>query len=483
MFMQRNVAYVLLIAMLGLIALGLVMLTSTSAVLASTDMSGVYSNLRKQCAWLLVGGATCVFLSRYDYQKLLRFAPWMLGLATLLLALLLIPHLGKTINGSRRWLSIGGWTYQPSEFAKVALILFLSWWMGKNQRRSGEFLKGFLYPLLCTVPMFALMVKQQDFGTTAIMLAIVAAILFCGGTNLFHLGLIALLAVAGLAVTTTYNHERMGRMKAWWTTVHQSDVHLTDDEARQQIQTLIGKNDPRQILAVLAKGDPADLTLIAKYQPTAFTVLAKADPGKMTGIVESNAVLLDLMVDNAPQTLNVLTQYDPKLQDVITKEKAVMAKGYQQKQALIALGSGGLSGLGLGNSRQKMYWLPEVNTDFVFPIIGEELGMWVTLSVVFAFLTLILCSGWITVHAPDPVGVLLGTGLTLMIALQALMNLAVVTSLMPCKGIPLPFISYGGSNLLTCLAAIGLLFNLHRQGIYQAQSTPTLASASYSVRM
>ena len=178
-----------------------------------------------------------------------------------------------------------------------------------------------------------------------------------------------------------------------------------------------------------------------------------------------------------------LTQYDPKHQNIVDKENAVMAKGYQQKQALIALGSGGISGLGLGNSRQKMYWLPEVNTDFVFPIIGEELGMWVTLSVVLTFLILVLCSGWITIHAPDPAGVLLGTGLTMMIALQALMNLAVVTSLMPCKGIPLPFISYGGSNLLTCLAAIGLLFNLHRQGIYQMQSAPTLASASYSVRM
>ena len=87
--------------------------------------------------------------------------------------------------------------------AKVALILFLSWWMGKYQRRSGEFLKGFVLPIACTVPMFALMVRQQDFGTTAIMLAIVAAILFCGGTNLFHLGLVAVLAATGLAITTT----------------------------------------------------------------------------------------------------------------------------------------------------------------------------------------------------------------------------------------------------------------------------------------
>jgi cell division protein FtsW len=137
----------------------------------------------------------------------------------------------------------------------------------------------------------------------------------------------------------------------------------------------------------------------------------------------------------------------------------------------------------LGNSRQKMYWLPEVNTDFVFPIIGEELGMWVALGVVLAFLVMTLCGGWITLHAPDSSGVLLGTGVTIMIALQAMMNLAVVTSLMPTKGIPLPFISYGGSNLLTCLAGVGLLFNIHRQGIYQNQRPQALVAKPYSVRM
>ncbi len=385
MFMQRNVAYLLLITMLGLIALGLVMLSSTSAVLAAHDMSAVYSNLRKQCAWLTIGGIVCVFLSRYDYQKLLRFAPYALGLACILLILCLIPHVGRRINGSPRWLSFGGWTYQPSEFAKLALILFLSWWMGKNQRRVGEFLKGFLWPMLIVAPLFLLMIKQEDFGTTAIMLAIVVSIMFVAGSRMIYLLPVPVLGFAGLLTLTFLKPERLAR---WMAFLH---PHL----------------------------------------------------------------------GNSP----------------------VDAKQWQQLQALIALGSGGLTGLGLGNSRQKMYWLPEVNTDFVFPIIGEELGMWITLSVVLAFLILVLCSGWITIHAPDPAGVLLGTGITLMIALQALMNLAVVTSLMPCKGIPLPFISYGGSNLLTCLAAIGILFNLHRQGIYQTHSTPTLAVTAYSVRM
>jgi len=385
-FMQRNVAYLLLIVMLGLIALGLVMLSSTSAVLAPTspDMTGVYSNLRKQLVWLVVGGIVCVTLSRYDYQKLLRHAPWMVGLACILLALCLI--VGVRINGSPRWLRVAGWTYQPSEFAKLALIVFLSWWMGKYQRRAGEFLKGFFWPMLCVVPLLALMLAQEDYGTTAIMGAIVVAMMFTVGTKLRYLVPASIFGLLGIVVISLFKAERYGR---WMAFLHSG--------------------------------------------PTSDPVL--------------------------------------------------MQKIYQQKQALIALGSGGLSGLGLGNSRQKMYWLPEVNTDFVFPIIGEELGMWVTLAVVFAFLVLMLCSGWITIHAPDPAGVLLGTGLTLMIALQALMNLAVVTSLMPCKGIPLPFISYGGSNLLTCLAAVGILFNMHRQGIYQLQNSPALTPMSYSVRM
>jgi cell division protein FtsW len=382
MFMQRNVAYLLLIIMLGLIALGLVMLSSTSAVLAPLDMTGVYSNLRKQLVWLALGGIVCVFLSRYDYQKLLRHAPWMLGIACVMLVLCLIPHIGVKVNGSPRWLRLAGWTYQPSEFAKLALILFLSWWMGKNQRHAREFMKGFFWPILCTAPVFALMVRQQDYGTTAILLAILVAILFCSGTRLLYLLPVPVLGLLGIIVISLFNPQRMARWMAF----------LHPDQFR----------------------------------------------------------------DGA---------------------------GYQQWQGLIALGSGGLWGLGLGNSRQKMYYLPEVNTDFVFPIIGEELGMWVTLAVVLAFLLLVLCSGWITIHAPDPAGVLLGAGITVMIGLQALMNLAVVTSLMPCKGIPLPFISYGGSNLLTCLAAIGILFNMHRQGIYQAQTAPALTPMSYSVRM
>jgi cell division protein FtsW len=389
MFMQRNVAYMLLIVMLGLIALGLVMLSSTSAVLApsSSDMNGVYSNLRKQCVWLVLGGLACAFFALCDYQKVLKYAPWIVGAACVMLVLCLIPHVGLRINGSPRWLRFSGWTYQPSEFAKLALILFLSWWMGKNQRHARELNRGLALPVLCILPVLLLMVLQQDYGTTAIMLAILVTILFVAGSRMIYLLPLPVIGFTALSIYAISTPERWGRMLAWWN----SFMH------------------PEHV----AQG----------------------------------------------------------------------GKGWQQLQGLIALGSGGMWGLGLGNSRQKMYWLPEVNTDFVFPIIGEELGMWITLAIVMSFLIVMLCSGWIAIHAPDPAGVFLGTGLTLLIALQALMNLAVVTSLMPCKGIPLPFISYGGSNLLTCLAAVGILFNMHRQGIYHAQPAPSLTPKSYSVRM
>jgi cell division protein FtsW len=386
MFMQRNIAYLLLIVMLGLIALGVVMLTSTNAKLAPDDINNVYNNLNKQIGWLVVGGIVCVFLSRCDYQHVLRYSPWMLGIACFLLALCLVHRIGHESHGSTRWLKVDGYTYQPSEFAKLALIFFLSWWIGKNQRHVHEFKRGLLYPLLCLSPLFFLMVKQQDYGTTAIMLAITVSLLFCAGARLVYLAPVPIFGLLGLLATAAHNPERWARMTAFWNSAH-------------------------------------------------------------------------------------------------TIDPVMLEKMWQQKQALIAFGSGGLWGVGLGNSLQKMYYLPEVSTDFVFPIIGEELGMWVALAVVLAFVVLALCSGWIAIHAPDPSGVLLGLGITLMIALQALMNFAVVTSLIPCKGISLPFISYGGSNLLTCLAAIGILFNMHRQGIYQTQPAPALTPMSYSVRM
>lgn len=144
--------------------------------------------------------------------------------------------------------------------------------------------------------------------------------------------------------------------------------------------------------------------------------------------------------------------------------------GYQVWQALVALGSGGTRGVGLGQSVQKMFYLPEAHTDFIFPILGEELGLPFTLAVVAVFLVITLLGGYIACHAPDLTAMTLGIGLTALVAMQAVANLAVVTGLLPPKGVGLPFISYGGSNLVLCLAAVGMLVALHRQAHYREEA-------------
>jgi len=141
--------------------------------------------------------------------------------------------------------------------------------------------------------------------------------------------------------------------------------------------------------------------------------------------------------------------------------------GLQQMQALIAWGSGGIEGLGLGNGRQKMLYLPYAHTDFIFPMIGEELGLRVSLLVVFLFVVIIVCGMMIALHAKDRFGLLLGSGIVSLLGLQAAVNIGVTTSLLPNKGLPLPFVSYGGSNLAACLFGIGLLLNIYRQGVLE----------------
>ena len=139
--------------------------------------------------------------------------------------------------------------------------------------------------------------------------------------------------------------------------------------------------------------------------------------------------------------------------------------GLQQMQALIAWGSGGMEGLGLGNGRQKMLYLPYAHTDFIFPMIGEELGLRISLLVVFLFVVIIVCGLMIALHAKDRHGLLLGCGIVSLLGLQAAVNIGVTTSLLPNKGLPLPFVSYGGSNLAACLFGVGLLLNIYRQGV------------------
>ena len=363
--MHRKSAFILFLAVLGLLVIGIVMLFSTSAY-ARDSHGDVYFFIRRQAIWVGVGLVACIFAALMNYHFWQKTWWLWFALALAALALCYVPHIGMRINGSRRWVGYGPITFQPSELAKIAIIFFLAAWFAQREKPGGNVLSGFLLPLAVISVPAALVLGEVDLGTTALIGATAFVVMFVAGTNLLWLGGLAFAGFGGLLVVATQISERMGRLSAF--------LH--------------------------------------------------------------------------PQNY---------------KDDA----GLQQMQALIAWGSGGMDGLGLGNGRQKMLYLPYAHTDFIFPIIGEELGLRFSLLVVFLFVVIILCGIMIALHARDRFGQLLGCGIISVLALQAAVNIGVTTSLLPNKGLPLPFISYGGSNLAGCMFGIGVLLNIYRQGILE----------------
>src|SRR5438552_1229335 len=203
-----------------------------------------------------------------------------------------------------------------------------------------------------------------------------------------------------------------------------------------------------------------DLGTTALIGATAFTVMFVAG---------TNPILLGLLAVIGSSVIFVAATHSrmERLVAFTDLQRYKEDAGLQQMQALIAWGSGGMEGLGLGNGRQKMLYLPYAHTDFIFPIIGEELGLRASLLVVFLFVVIIVCGMMIALHAKDRFGLLVGCGIVSLVALQAAVNIGVATSLFPNKGLPLPFISYGGSNLVACLFGIGLLLNIYRQAVLE----------------
>jgi cell division protein FtsW len=366
--MRRKSAYILFLAVLGLLVIGIVMLFSTSAY-ARDSHGDVYFFIKRQAIWIGIGLVGCIFAALVNYQFWQK--TWWLWFAVALvtLALCYIPHIGMRINGSRRWVGYGPITFQPSELAKIATIFFLAAWFARSEKPNGNVLSGFIIPLAIISVLAVLVLGEVDLGTTALIAATTFVVMFIAGTNPLWLGGLAFAALSGLILVATQISERMGRLSAF--------LH--------------------------------------------------------------------------PQNY---------------KDDA----GLQQMQALIAWGSGGMDGLGLGNGRQKMLYLPYAHTDFIFPIIGEELGLRFSLLVVFLFVVIIVCGIMIALHARDRFGLLLGCGIVSLLALQAAVNIGVTTSLLPNKGLPLPFISYGGSNLAACMFGIGVLVNIYRQGILEPAS-------------
>ena len=361
--MRRKSAYLLFLAVLGLLVIGIVMLFSTSAFARDSHGDALFF-LKRQAAWLGVGLVICITAALIDYHFWQRTWWIWLGVAAIALACCYVPHVGMRINGSRRWLGLGPVSFQPSEIAKVAAVFFLAWWFARYEKVSNHPVFGFAIPLAVVSALLALILFEVDLGTTALIGMTSFVIMFVAGTNPILLGLLAVLGTSVIAVGAT--HARMDRLIAF--------------------------------------------TNLDRY-----------------------------------------------------KEDA----GLQQMQALIAWGSGGMDGLGLGNGRQKMLYLPYAHTDFIFPMIGEELGLRVSLLVVFLFVVVIVCGIVIALHAKDRFGLLVATGVIALLGLQAGVNIGVTTSLLPNKGLPLPFISYGGSNLAACLFGVGLLLNIYRQAVLE----------------
>jgi len=361
--MHRKSAYILFLAVLGMLVIGIVMLFSTSAF-ARDSHGDAYFFLKRQALWLGIGLVVCSASALIDYHFWQRTWWVWFALALITLALCFIPHLGMRINGSRRWVGLGLVSFQPSEIAKIATVFFLAWWFARYENAGNNPLLGFLLPLTIVGLLLMLILCEVDLGTTALIGATASVMMFVAGTNPILLGLLALSGSGAIVFAAT--HERLGRL-----------IAFTDLEHYKQ------------------------------------------------------------------------------------------DAGLQQMQALIAWGSGGMEGLGLGNGRQKMLYLPYAHTDFIFPMIGEELGLRISLLVVFLFVVIIVCGIMIALHAKDRFGLLAGCGVVSLLGLQAAVNIGVTTSLLPNKGLPLPFISYGGSNLVTCLFGIGLLVNIYRQGILE----------------
>jgi cell division protein FtsW len=381
---MRVVTVVFCMTVLALLTFGFVMLTSTSSFHPYRGDPFYY--VKRQAMWLGLGLAACAATSRIDYRRYRRLA-WALFLAA---AVLLVGVLifGKRINGAARWFVLGPIRFQPSEFSKYALVIFLAFWLEKMQRAPKGQLRpriqhwwwGVFAPLAVVCGLTAFILLEPDLGTT--LLLVTAALV--------------LMWVAGAP--------------ARWLAV---------------------------IVGTGGTGVAAFLFAIFKCG----------------------------MFQGSYQVQRILHWW---------REDDLGGSNYQQYMAMLAFGSGGPDGVGLGNSRLKMAYLPEAHTDFIFPIIGEELGLIATLAVVIAFCVLIVCGLLLASRSLDLFGLLLGSGITTAIGVQAIINIAVVTNVVPNKGMPLPFISYGGSNLVMTLAALGVLMNICRQanGVGSLRAAP-----------
>jgi cell division protein FtsW len=354
--------HLLMISALLLLGLGLVMVFSASGVLATDKYHDPAFFLKKQLIYAVIGIALMLVVRRIPYQSYNRLVYIILFISLILLILVLIPGIGVRIRSASRWIKFGPLVIQPSEFAKLAIIIFLAYSMARKQEKIRYFSIGFL-PHIVVAGIFILLIeKEPDFGTALALAGITFLMLFVGGTRLTH------------------------------------------------------------ILLVVLSASPLVIYVILKNKMRLERVVTFIDPWKYA-----------------------------------------QESGYQLVHSLYAIGSGGFWGLGIGKSREKLFYLPDSHTDFIFSIMSEELGFLGVITVISLFVILILRGFIISLRAQDNFGAYLAMGLTALIGLQAVINMAVVSGLMPTKGLSLPFLSYGGSSLLVNMIAVGILLNISSQ--------------------
>ena len=360
---RRSKTYAGLLAVVATLnLLGLVMVLSASSVIALDDYGSSWYVVLRQALWLVVGTIACVVVLRVDYHRWRRPAVPALALSVLLLALVLVPGLGVEVNGASRWLGYGPLSLQPSELAKLTVLVFAADLLARRAAWMDD-TRLTLVPVTVVFGVIALLLMAQpNLGTTIVLGAIVLSLLWVAGTPMVPL---TGLAAAGAATATGL---------AMW--------------------------EPYRRARVLAFLDPW-----SDYQ-------------------------------NA---------------------------GYQNIQSLVGIASGGITGTGLGESRAKWGFLPYAHTDFIFAIIGEELGLIGALVVVVLFVALCVLGCRAALLAPDRFGMLLAAGVTVWFGVQAFVNVGAVIGILPITGVPLPFVSYGGSSLLFSMIAAGLLLNVARQ--------------------
>ena len=343
-----------------LVLIGIVMVFSSSA--AYTEHNDSFYFLKRQVLWCLLGTGMLLITKNLDYHKLHQYTYPIMIITFLLLIVVMFPEFSKKVGGARRWLAFGGFSFQPSELAKFALVLFIAKSLVKRADKLRNFAYGYLPNLIVLGFFFIPILFQPDFGTVMVILAVTCTMLFIAGLRkkFLFLSMLAIIPFISLA------------------------IYFADYRSRR--------------------------------------IIAFLNPWK-----------------------------DPS------------GAGFQVIQSFYAFGRGGFWGAGLGESSQKLYRLPEAHTDFIFSVIGEELGFVGTTAIVLLFL-IFIWRGFLTAYqAKDPFGTHLATGLTLLIGLQAFINLSVASGLLPTKGLTLPFISMGGSSMLVTMLSVGVILNISEQ--------------------